>query len=128
MWATPWGLLTFAVVFYAAWRSRATLRRLWRPHYCFALAQLLLVPGIVAIGVFWPAEFARNSGGYETHPNRFGENLSEALLYFSLAPCPFWIWRMKGIRWLAAALMLVLEVPVLFAAILAGLLSSGDSF
>jgi hypothetical protein len=43
--------------------------------------------------------------------SQIGETWLPIVTYGSVASCVFWVWRMRGFRWFAASLMLLLEVP-----------------
>jgi hypothetical protein len=88
-----------------------------------SLTHLLFFPAILVAAIYMPAD---GSKGRPFTPNQSGEAAVRMLMYASLASCAFWIWRMKGIRWFAASLMTLMEVPVFGALLIAGMAVTGD--
>ncbi len=97
---------------------------LWKPRHWLILRHLLFFPAAIAVGVL----FANPLTGHgPAHPaNRFAVLCLNTLGYGSLASCAFWIWRMKGFRWFAAGLMILMELPMGGAVFVAGMSVTGD--
>ena len=95
---------------------------LWRTSHWLILTQLLFYPAIVAIGVLFPAV----SGWPHPKENVVGRRLLDGLFYLSLATSAFWLWRMKGMRWLSASLLVLQQVILVTAGFIAGMSVSGD--
>ncbi len=77
---------------------------------------------MIAIGVRYPAL----SGMPYPRENPTGSHILDALFYLSLATAAFWIYRMKGLRWLSASLLLLQELILVSAGFIAGMAVSGD--
>jgi len=103
-------------------RQQPFRTRLWRPWYWLIFTQMLFFPAIVAVGVLFPAV----SGWPHPHGNVTGERLLDGLFCFSLATSAFWLWRMKGLRWLSASLLVLQQVLLVGAGLVAGMSVSGD--
>jgi len=84
---------------------------------------MLFFPAKVAVGVLFPAVSAVRPHLKE---NVFGHRLLDALFYLSLAMSAFWVWRMRGLRWFAASLLLLQQVVLIGAGFVAGMSVSGD--
>ena len=95
---------------------------LWRHHYWVVFSQLIFFPVVIVIGVL----FRVVDPGPPYHANVMGERLLDLCFLLSLATGCFWIYRMKRLRWLAASLVLLQEIPLLCAAFIAGMSVSGD--
>jgi hypothetical protein len=108
------------VVFFA--RRQPFRTRLWRPWYWLIFTQMLFFSAMVAVGVLFPAV----SGWPHPQGNVTGERLLDGLFYFSLATSAFWLWRMKGLRWLSASLLVLQQVLLVGAGLVAGMSVSGD--
>lgn len=77
---------------------------------------------MVAIGVLFPV-----AGSWpHSQENATGKRLLDSLFYLSLATGAFWFWRMKGLRWLSASLLLLQQVILVGAGFVAGMSVSGD--
>jgi hypothetical protein len=96
--------------------------RLWRTSYWLIFTQLLYFPAMVAVGVWFPAV----NGRPDLQGNVAGERLLDGLFYFSLATSGLWLWRMKGLCWLSASLLLLQQVMLVGAGFVAGMSVSGD--
>jgi hypothetical protein len=103
-------------------RQQLFRTHLWRPWYWLIFTQLLFFPAMVAVGVLFPAVSGR------PHPqgNVIGERLLDGLFYSSLATSGLWLWRMKGLRWLPASLLVLQQVMLIGAGLVAGMSVSGD--
>jgi hypothetical protein len=55
-----------------------------------------------------------------------GERLLDGLFYISLVTSGLWLWRMKGLRWLSASLLVLQQVMLIGAGLVAGMSVSGD--
>jgi hypothetical protein len=94
----------------------------WRSSYWLIFTQLLFFPAIVAVGVMFPAV----SGPPYPNENLMGERLLDGLFCLSLATSAFWLWRMKGLRWLSASLLVLQQLVLVAAGFIAGMSVSGD--
>jgi hypothetical protein len=103
-------------------RQQPFRTRLWRPSYWLIFTQLLFFPAIVAVGVLFPAV----SGRPHLQGNVMGERLLDGLFYISLVTSGLWLWRMKGLRWLSASLLVLQQVMLIGAGLVAGMSVSGD--
>jgi hypothetical protein len=97
-------------------------RQLWRPSYWLIFTQLLFFPASVLVGVLFPAV----SGPPYPKENVMGKRLLDGVFYLSLATSAFWLWRMKGLRWLSASLLVLQQVILFGAGFVAGMSVSGD--
>jgi len=98
-------------------------RQLWRTSHWLIFTQLLFFPAMVAVGVLFPAVSSVRPNLKE---NVMGHRLLDGLFYLSLATSAFWVWRMRGLRWLAASLLLLQQVILIGAGFVAGMSVSGD--
>ena len=94
----------------------------WRGSYWLVFTQMLFFPATIVVGVLFPA------GGVmpKPVPNETGRWCLQALWYLSLGMGCFWVYRMKGVRWVAASLVGLQEILVLCASFIAGMSVSGD--
>src|SRR5581483_5215920 len=113
--------LTGVVV--AVLRQQPFQRQLWQASYWLIFTQMLFFPAMVAIGVLFPAV---NTVRPHLEGNVVGSRLLDALFYLSLVMGAFWVWRMRGLRWLAASLVVLQEVLLIGAGLVAGMSVSGD--
>jgi hypothetical protein len=111
------------VVAVAFVRQQPFKRQLWRTWHWLIFTQLLFFPAVVAVGVLFPAV---SSVRPDLRENVMGHRLLDGLFYLSLATGAFWVWRMRGLRWLAASLLLVQQVILIGAGFVAGMSVSGD--
>jgi len=95
---------------------------MWRGSYWLVFTQLLFVPATITVGVLFPA------GGVMPRliPNVTGRWCLQALWYLSLAMGCFWVYRMRGVRWIAASLVALQEILILCAGFIVGMSVSGD--
>jgi hypothetical protein len=100
------------------------VRKRWRTSYWFVLTQLVFFPLAIAVGASFPA--SSTSPLEPRRPNLLGEHILDALTLLSLGMALFWIYRMKGLRWLATSLVILEEVLVWGALFIAGMSVSGD--
>jgi len=89
------------------------------------LSHLLFFAATIYIGVLYPAEGSPYNGSSRAI-HHGAEAALDVLFYGSLASCAFWIWRMKGFRWLSASLMTIVECPIIGALFIAGMSVTGD--
>ena len=76
----------------------------------------------IVVGVVWVNPMT-NLG---VHPvDRSADLCLDVLTYGSLVSCAFWVWRMKGFRWYAASVMLLVELPTWGAFCIAGMAITG---
>jgi hypothetical protein len=76
---------------------------LWKRSYWFVFTQLLFYPAVLAVAVLGASTLNRP-------PNQLALKYADILPLPSLALASFWIWRMKGLRWLALALVMLQEL------------------
>jgi hypothetical protein len=117
------GLLSLASVVVAWFVRRAQIRADWRSSYWLVFTQLLFYPLAIVVGVAFRVD---TNGPRSPHPDPLGEHLLSAIVVASLVTAALWVYRMKGIRWLAGSLVLLQEI-VLFGAFLVTRMSvTGD--
>ena len=95
-----------------------------------ALATLVLVdlyatlffPATVAVGVLFPAL----SSWPHPKENVMGHRLLDGLFYFSLVTSTFWLWRMRGLRWVSTSLLVLQQLILIGAGFVAGMSVSGE--
>jgi len=114
--------LLIMVAFYLFRRPRVGIH--WRPAYWFVFTQLLFYPLI--IGVAAGFQGVLRGPDQNPHANPTGDHLLNVLLYTSLATACFWIYLMKGLRWLALGLVVFQETLLYGALFIAGMAVSGD--
>lgn len=96
----------------------------WKHHYWLILSQLVFYPAVIAIGVIYASP--RRPIDPLPKINPVAEGALDAITCLSLALGVFWVWRLKGVRWIAfffVALQLLFLYGALF---LAGMSISGD--
>lgn len=116
-------IISFVGVVVAFVRQQPFEKQLWRSCYWLIFTQLLFFPALVAVGVLFPAVSSVRPNLKE---NVLGHRLLDGLFYLSIATSAFWIWRMRGLRWLAASLVLLQQVILVGAGFVAGMSVSGD--
>jgi len=103
-----------------AWRVRDAR---WKKEYWLAIVSLFFVPAVIAIGVVgWvdPSTVPR------PQPNTLLIWANNGLFAISLLLGIYWIYRMKGLRWLAVAFTLLQLWIIFFAGFIAGMALTGD--
>jgi hypothetical protein len=88
------------------------------------LTQLLFYPLAIAIGAAFQANIHPPSEPMQ--PSRLGEHLLEVLTIASLIAGAFWVYYMKGLRWLAVSLVILQEAVIWGAFFVAGMSVRGD--
>jgi hypothetical protein len=78
---------------------------------------------VIALGAARPNPY---HPGVPHNKDEFGLLLLQVLWYGSWASCIFWIWHMRGIRWIAAFAMLGMQLLVAGSLFMAGMSISGD--
>jgi len=118
------GLVALVIIFVFYLFRRRQVGLHWRPVYWFVFTQLLFYPLIIGVA----AGFQGVLRGPEQNPrtNPFGDHLLQTLLYASLVTGSFWIYRMKGLRWLALGLVVFQETILCGGLFIAGMAVSGD--
>ena len=96
----------------------------WRTSYWLVFTQLLFFPLVIAVGALFPA--ARTSPFGRPMSNPFGYHCLDALTLLSLGMALFWVYHLKGLRWLAISLVVLEEVVIYGALFIAGMSVSGD--
>lgn len=92
---------------------------LWKKSYWYVFTQLLFYPAVLVVAAV---------GAREPHtqaPNVVASVSATVLSWTSLALAGFWVWRMKGLRWLAVSLMILQEFLVYGAFLVAEMAISG---
>jgi hypothetical protein len=100
------------------------IRANWRRSFWLVSTQLLFYPLAIAIGAAFQANIRPPAGGVQ--PNRLGEHLLDALTIASLIVGAFWVYYMKGLRWLGLSLVILQETVIWGAFFVAGMSVSGD--
>jgi hypothetical protein len=103
-------------------RQQPFRTRLWRPWYWLIFTQLLFFPATVAVGVLFPAL----SSWPHPKENVMGHRLLDGLFYFSLVTSTFWLWRMRGLRWVSTSLLVLQQLILIGAGFVAGMSVSGE--
>jgi len=96
----------------------------WRTSYWLIFTQLSFYPLAIAVGVLFQA--ASTPPFDQSRSNSLGEHILDAITLLSLGMASFWVYRMKGLRWLAGSLVVLEEVIVLGALFVAGMSVTGD--
>ncbi len=105
----------------AFWKQRPFRNPLWKSSHWFVLTQLLFFPAAISIGVLYPA----SNPGF-LHANSTATIAFELLAWLSYALAAFWVYRMKGFRWLALSVVAALQMILMGAFFVAGMAVSGD--
>jgi hypothetical protein len=117
------GLASMTSLIFSLFRS-PELKRRWRASYWLIFTQLAFYPLAIAVGVLYPAVSTSPFDRYRS--NSHGEHILDALTLLSLGMASFWVYRMKGLRWLACSLVALQEVAIWGALFIAGMSVSGD--
>jgi len=96
----------------------------WRPIYWLVVTHAFFFIAAIAVAVLGANPITNPSVPHAPIPT--AERCLEIVTLCSLASCGFWVWRMKGLRWFAAGLMLVAEVITYGALFIAGMAVSGN--
>jgi len=110
--------LTSLTVCLACTRQKIMAR--WRSSYWLIFSQLLFFPIVVAVGMLFRAETGA------VRPNVFGVRCLYAIIALSLALGCFWIYRLKGLCWLAVSLVVLQEALLSGTLFIAGMSVTGD--
>ena len=105
----------------ALWKQRPFQNPLWKSSHWFVLTQLLFFPVVISLGVLYPA-----SSPSFYHASSTAARASELLGWLSLALAALWVYRMKGIRWFAFSVVLMLQIILMGAFFVSGMAVSGD--
>ena len=97
-------------------------KHLWRPYHWLVFTHVLFFVGTMAVGWLGAAK-----PDVRYRPDGAASLCMYGIEGASLLFCLIWIILMKGFRWFAASLMVMLEIPLLGAILVAGLAISGDS-
>lgn len=92
----------------------------WRPSYWWVFSQLLFYPAVLGVAVLGGMTFTPRP-----EPNHLASQYTDILSWLSLGLAAFWVWRMKGLRWLAFSLVALQELLLFFAFITADMAISG---
>jgi hypothetical protein len=93
----------------------------WKRSHWLVLTQLLFFPIVISIGVLYPAASVNRGAAVST-----ANKVSQVLGWLSLVLAVYWIYRMKGLRWFAASLVLLIQVILMGAFFISGMAVSGD--
>jgi hypothetical protein len=93
---------------------------LWKRSYWYAFTQLLLYPGVLVV-----AALGANTQPLQSAPNTVASFSAGFLSWISLALAAFWVWHMKGLRWLAVSLMILQELMLVGPFLVADMAISG---
>jgi hypothetical protein len=115
-------LFASASLILALWKQRPFQNPDWKSSHWLVLTQLLFFPVVICIGVLYPAQ----SPSYLHAPNSIANGICSFLGWFSLALAGFWVYRMKGCRWFAVSLVMVLELILIGAFFVTGMAITGD--
>jgi hypothetical protein len=118
------GLLSLAtIVAFAQQKPYAAGR--WKPHYWFALMQLLFYPAVISVGVLFAAG-AESPIAPLPKANPVAEHALDVLFYGSVLCGALWIYLLKGLRWFAFCSIALNEIMILGGLFVAGMSLSGD--
>jgi len=116
-------VLCLGLIISAIWQ-KPFQGKLWKPHYWLVLTQILFVPALCAIGVLYRViPDPTKPLPKESAVANWSINI---LVLLSLASIFLWVYRMKGVRWLAFCVLAIQEVFVFGAMFMAGMSISGD--
>jgi hypothetical protein len=93
----------------------------WKRSYWLVFTQLLFFPIVISIGVLYPAASVNRGAAVST-----ANKVSQMLGWLSMALAVFWVYRMKGTRWFAISLVVVIQVILMGAFFISGMAVSGD--
>jgi hypothetical protein len=116
------GALCIVSVVLAFVRQHPFRTGLWRPSDWLIFTQLLFFPAMVAVGALFPSA----PGWPFPIENVTGKWLLKGFVYLSVATSAFWFYRMKGLRWLSASLLVLQELVLVGAGFIAGMSVRGD--
>jgi hypothetical protein len=102
---------------YAARRQRPFRTGIWKRYHWLFLTHALFFAAAAILGAASP------TGPHQANP--LASACWDAAFCGSFASCGFWIWRMRGFRWLASSLMVLIQIPTLGALFLAYLAITG---
>lgn len=117
------GLVSLGVVAVAGTIQRSKIRSNWQSSYWLIFTQLLFYPLVIAVGVALRADL---SLPIRPDQHRLQEHILYAIVIISLVTGCFWIYYSKGVRSLAAGLVMVQEVMLMGALFIAGMSVTGD--
>jgi len=127
-WALPpflvVGLISLGSILVALLVRNRETRTHWQLSYWFVFTQLLFFPLVIAVGTGFQGEL--RGPNHTNHTNSLGAHLLDALFVASLITACFWVYRMKGLRWLAIGLVVLQEALLFGAFFIAGMAVSGD--
>lgn len=97
----------------------------WKQHYILVFTHFFLFLVIIAVGVLYRVSFPdpRRPLPKENVVADWSLNI---LFFLSIILSVFWVYRMKGLRWLAFFMVAVQELFLLGALFVAGMSISGD--
>lgn len=108
---------------FAMWRAGSNLQSLWKKEYRLVWLGFLFMPATLIVGIICAVDPAR-----VTHPiqNSPGLRTIQFFIAATAAYGIFWIYRMKGLRWLAFAIVCVQLWVLMGAQFVAGMALTGD--
>ena len=101
-------------------RQRPIKTGLWKGSYWFVFTQILFYPAVLAV-----ATLGANPMPVTHEANMLASACADILSWASLAFAGFWIWRMKGLRWLAVSLVMLQEALLFGPFLVAAMAISG---
>ena len=117
-------LLSATVSLFLAFRKQRPFQNpLWKRSHWLVLTQLLFFPIVICVGALYPAD---GPSYLRSTPNSVANHVCDLLGLLSLALAAFWVYRMKGFRWFAVSLIIVIEMILFGAFFVAGMAISGD--
>ena len=116
-------VLCLGLIISAIWQ-KPFHRKLWRPHYWLVLTQFVFVPVLCVIAVLY--RVAPDPTKPLTKENPVADWSINVLGLLSLLSIFLWVYRMKGIRWVALCVLAIQQVFVFGAMLVAGISISGD--
>jgi len=126
LWVPPMrtaGLISLGSVIAASLFQGPGLRVNWRRSYSLVFTQLIFYPLVIATAVVLRANLS-----LPIHPeqHRFEQHVLDCLAIASVLTGCFWVYRLRGLRWLAVSLVLVQEVVMFGGLVIAGMAVTGD--
>jgi hypothetical protein len=110
--------ISLAVSFF---RQKPLENTLWKNSHWLVFTQLLFFPIVISLGVLYPA-----SGPSFYTKDSAASHVADVFCCLSIILAAFWVYRMKGFRWFACSLVLLLEIILLGAFFVSGMALSGD--
>lgn len=116
-------LLSACLIVSAVWQV-AVHRRRWYWYYLLVFTQSFLVFAVLAIAALYEVNWNPTLPRPKVNP--VADWSIDSCFFLSLALGSFWVYWMKGIRWLAFFLVISQELFLLSAMFIAGMAITGD--